>query len=343
MPYTRAGSKKQYIRVGRVRVSAGTESREDAAALEAKLNHELWLTQRMGVKPRHSWKEAAVRWCKEKAHKETIDRDIEKLKWLDRHLGGVSDIDSITRERIDRVLQDRAGVSTEIPKSANSTANRYVALISSILYAAEREWAWGSRAPTLRRYPEPKDEQRWLTVQEWKRLSLELPSHLRLAATFSISTGLRESKVFGLKWSAVDLMRCSLNFTGTENKLGNSIPLNATAIRVLTESRSLAAVSLEHVFLYNGHPIQQHGPRAWRSAFERAEIEYMKWHGLRGTFNSWLAQAGVPREIRMRLVGHTTGEIHDRYTHLAVEHLRPYSAIIDTLLVQQTGESEASA
>lgn len=331
--YRRPGSSNWYI-TG-LRISTGTDDKKAAEAYAAKLKLQSWERERMGAKPPRSWKEATVRWLTEKAHKHDIEGDRAKLRWIDQHLGAVSDLQEITRERIDGIMLERGGVSASDSRPGNSTSNRYVALISAILNAAEREWEWGNRAPVLRRYPEPKEEQRWLTVEEWRRLENALPKHLRLAATFSISTGLREAKVFGLRWTQVSMNQRSLSFTGTANKIGASIPLNATALSVLAECRSLPVISPEHVFLYQGHALRGVQHYTWEGAFKRAGVEYMKWHGLRHTFNSWLAQNGVPEEIRKKLMGHSTGSVHQRYTHFEVEHLRPYSEVIDRVLNEQ--------
>lgn len=277
-----------------------------------------------------------MRWAKEKAHKVSIENDLGKIEWLDEHFGSVHDINTITRERVDGIMQLR-GVSVQA-SSANSTANRFVALISGILNAAEREWEWGTKAPVLKRYHEPPSNGRALTLEEWRKLEKELPRHLKLAAAFSISTGLREAKVFGLKWKM--LTDGSLTFTGTTNKLGNSIPLNASALAVLSECRLTQIVSPEYVFLYNGKPMQEHGQRSFAKAVERAQIGHVMWKDFRTTFNSWLAQAGVPEEIRKRLMGHKTNSVHDRYTRLYVEHLRPFSEIIDSVLAQSAGQNE---
>lgn len=54
---------------------------------------------------------------------------------------------------------------------------------------------------------------------------------------------------------------------------------------------------------------------------------------MRHCANSWLAQRGVPREIRARLGDWSLGkEAIDGYTHLFIEHLRPYVAMIDQAL-----------
>jgi integrase len=44
-------------------------------------------------------------------------------------------------------------------------------------------------------------------------------------------------------------------------------------------------------------------------------------HSLRHTFISLMANLGVPRELRMKLAGHTS-EVHDRYSHLELETFR---------------------
>jgi integrase len=339
MPFRREGSSLWYIRVKGVRKSSGTEIYEDAKALEDRLNHQAWLNNRMGLPAPKSWKEAVVRWCKEKKHKASFQDDLDKIRWLDTFLGSVEDIGRITRDQVDGIMLSRAGVSGDVPGPSNATANRYVALVSGILNAAEREWGWGNRAPKLRRYPEQAGGGRCLTVDEWKALETASPEHLRFTEKFSIASGLREGKVFGLQWSMVDFQNRSLSFTGTDNKLGNTIPLNETAMSVLHAIRSKPVVHATHVFTWDGRPMKEHGQAAFRKAVERAGIGHVRWHDLRHTFNSWLAQNGVPSEIRKRLMGHKTSEVHDRYTHLYVEHLRPYSAIIDSLLSQSTGQT----
>lgn len=45
-------------------------------------------------------------------------------------------------------------------------------------------------------------------------------------------------------------------------------------------------------------------------------------HSLRHSFNSHLANAGVPEEVRMRLTGHSSKMMNSRYTHMEVNTLR---------------------
>jgi integrase len=45
-------------------------------------------------------------------------------------------------------------------------------------------------------------------------------------------------------------------------------------------------------------------------------------HSLRHSFSSMLARGGVSEETRMRLTGHSSRDIHQRYTHFDVDRLQ---------------------
>lgn len=355
MPFKREGSKFWWITVDGVRKSSRTTDYEAAKALEGKLTHRNWLQSHMGLKPPRSWQEAVVKFLKERQHQKSISDTTQRLAWFDPYLGKIEDIRSISRDMMHEIMQAR-GIRMKEAFSSNSTANRYVAAVSSVLTAACREWDWIERTPKFLSYPEPDGREVCLTVEEWRLLERELPQHLRWAATFSLATGLRDGKVFGLEWQQIDMNERRLTTQGTANKLGVTIPLNETAMRVLREIKADPVRHMSRVFTYKGKPIDDYG-RAWQKAQVRAGLATIEkwqdeegkherftgfpWHGLRHTFNSWLAQQGVSKEIRNLLCGWSSGkkDTADRYTHLFVEHLRPYCEVIDTVLAQTAGEN----
>ncbi len=67
--------------------STGTEDKAKAQEYHDKLKASLWEQQRLGIKPRRSWKEAVVRWLAETSEKTTHHQDVKKLRWLDSFLG----------------------------------------------------------------------------------------------------------------------------------------------------------------------------------------------------------------------------------------------------------------
>ena len=48
----------------------------------------------------------------------------------------------------------------------------------------------------------------------------------------------------------------------------------------------------------------------------------LSFHSLRHGFSSALANAGIPADVRMKLTGHKSVGVHQRYTHVELEPLR---------------------
>jgi hypothetical protein len=144
MPFKRAGSEHWWIRVGGVRKSSGTTDYKEAKALEAKHKHDRWLNEYMGVKPKRTWQEAVEQRAKEVAQSMTSWSDErQRLLWWDKHLRHVKDLNEITREMIAGIIESNRPVNLAGPSSQNTTANKYLRAVSTILNAAERKWAWG--------------------------------------------------------------------------------------------------------------------------------------------------------------------------------------------------------
>lgn len=365
MPFKRKGSPYYYCYVSGVRISLKTRSLEDARKAEAKLKHEHWEQKRLGVKPKKSWPETIERWVHERADKRSLASDLHRLRKLDPYFVPVGDINEITRDFVHGIMS-LWGVDLANPTPQNSSANRYVALISAILNAAEREWEWGNRAPKLRMYPEPEGRDRWLTVEEWRRLEKELPVHLRGPATFALCTGLRLSSVFQMTWSQVNLTEHWMSFSGSANKRGNVIPLNSSAMSILLAIHKAPIRDIKYVFTYRGRHLQHYG-KAWYKALARARLggndanilvwdgsrapvldrtpaqqhrgDSVSWHTLRHTFATWLRHGGAPDWAIDALGGWSRAATRERYSHAAVEPLRQYAAIIDRVLAG-TSEKE---
>jgi integrase len=51
-------------------------------------------------------------------------------------------------------------------------------------------------------------------------------------------------------------------------------------------------------------------------------ISSLSFHSLRHSFTSALANAGVAEEVRMKLTGHSTRDVHAGYSHHEMELLR---------------------
>lgn len=168
-------------------------------------------------------------------------------------------LSEITRDLIDRIGEVKA------KESSQPNANRYLALIRSILRRARDDWEWVHHIPKVRLYRESKRRLRWITRDEAVKLLAELPPHLAEMARFSLSTGLRQRKLSYLRWDQVDRARKVAWIHAGAARSGRAIavPLNEDALEVL---RSRQGQHGQYVFTYQGKPVERCTTKTWDRA-----------------------------------------------------------------------------
>lgn len=318
------------------RKTTGTVDREEAEEFEERERQRLWRLHKLGDKSFVLWREAAERWMKTTAKRST-DMDKMILKWLDPYIGD-EPIRAIDRNAIDELRQ-----AARDEGWAESTVDRYMCLMRSILNACADEWHLIERAPKVPMFNPERPEPRWLTKDEWARLHAELPEHLQLAAHFAVLTGLRMRAMLGLTWQRIDMDAGRLWVPGRQQKgkrtLG--IPISKEAMRVLKKLRKLNPEG-DHVFQWQGEPIDDVNGISFQKALKRAKIEGANWHTFRHTFASWAVQAGVTLQELMDLGGWRDIRSVLVYAHLAPDHLAKAASKISTKRAQPKRADNAS-
>lgn len=285
----------------------------------------LWEQDRLGVKPRYSWQQAAIRWIEETSHKATHHQDVAKLKWLHPILGDLM-LDEITLDVIASIKTAR------LKEVGKSTTNRYLAVVRAILKRAVDEWDWLEKSPKVKLFKEPEGRIRFITPEQVQRLLIELPVHQRDLVLLALLTGQRQANIVNLEWAQVNLLSeqpCFwINAAESKTRKAINVPLNREALAVL--HRQLGKHPAR-VFTYAGKPIANANTRAWRKALKRAGIEDFRWHDLRHTFCSWHRMRGTPTHELQQLGGWKTSAMVERYSHLSPDHLSNTAARLDSV------------
>ena len=290
----------------RIRESLKTSDKKAAQQLHDIRKGELWRARILKEKPKKTWNDATARWLLERGHKKSVKDDQDKIGYLKGKFGSLL-LSDVTRDLIEESLP--ADVKP-------ATRNRYRALIRAILRAAEREWDWLDKAPSLRVEQEPRRRVAFLTREQADLLVTALPETYRTAVRFALLTGLRKSNAMGLMWENVDLARGMVIVHADEAKAGERIlvPLNSQARQML---EALSGERIGRVF----NCPERISPSVWKRATETAGVPWLRFHDLRHTWASWHAQAGTPMSVLQELGGWHSPQMVQRYAHLSPEHL----------------------
>ena len=301
----------------RIQRSTGTEDRQQALEFEAKIHSDLWRVYHLGEKPRILWKEAVVRFMREKQNKDSSN-EISIFKYLDPYFGHLY-VDEIRRMHVDDIIQQRLkeGVS-------NATVNRLLQKLRAVLNKAHKEWEVKCEPPYIKLLKEPKKRVRWLAEPEALRLINALPSHIADMATLALETGLRESNVTLLRWEQVDFSQRIIYIEGEDilkSEQAFVVPLSDAAVDVI--KRQVGNHS-SRVFTYKGNPIRRANTKVFKNVCAELGIEDFRWHDLRHTWATWHVQRGTPLEVLQELGGWSDYKMVKRYAHFTHQHLQQY-------------------
>lgn len=215
------------------------------------------------------------------------------------------------------------------------TINYELALMSHAFNLARKEWEWVSENPVSRVSREKVNNlrERWLTFEEEERLLQASPRWLQELTIFSLETGLRQSEVLSLQWPQVDLFRKTLTILEQKNRGKDVLPLNERAMEVLKARAKVRQIKTNYVFFSkNGNRfLARNLITAFSSALNLASIENFRWHDLRHTFATRLAQAGVDLYTVQKLGRWKEVKMVQRYAHHYPESLRKGIGVLDEI------------
>ena len=188
---------------------------------------------------------------------------------------------------------------------APSTINHKGRILRQVTRLAWKRWKWIDRPPDIRLLPETPREV-FLTAEQVDALIKACPDD-RAAAYILLAayTGIRRGHMLRLTHHDVegDFLRLDRSGKVARRQL---VPLHPR-VQAIAKALPLGVSS---------NALQA----AWSAAREATGIE-CRWHDLRHTCASWLAQAGVPLHTIGEILGHSSPTMTRRYAHLAPSHL----------------------
>jgi integrase len=148
-----------------------------------------------------------------------------------------------------------------------------------------------------------------------------LPADLADLATFAYLTGWRKGEVLALEWRDVTLDRrggtivgatVSLPAARSKNKKSRKVVARDALLDVLLRRVAVRRLDCPQVFHRDGTAVRSFR-RTWLTACKAVGVDGLLFHDLRRSAVRNMVRAGVPELVAMRISGHRTRSVFDRY------------------------------
>jgi integrase len=212
---------------------------------------------------------------------------------------------------------------------------RTPARVNRYLSALRSAWNWGRDAglvPQERTWPdrvlftEPKGRVRYLADADLKAVleaAAALSSTIHAAIVVSLGCGIRSSELLRLKWADIDLDRQQLRIAKAKNvgadgeTRSRSVYLPALVVSALRELRKAPVVGQHVVCDEAGQSVTKGWLKhRWELVRAAAKLQDFRWHDLRHSCASFLAQSGANLLEIGSVLGHKSVATTLRYAHL---------------------------
>jgi len=245
-------------------------------------------------------------------HLRSKKRDQLSARTLLRFFSGKR-LDSITPSLIEDYISQR-----RLTGVANATINRELSCLKRMFNLAIK-WDGANSNPVndVDRLEEPPGRTRCLTPEEAQLLLSASADYFRPILLTALNTGMRLTEILTLTWDQVyieSVIDPYIELDITKNNRKRFIPLNEDMIELLS---NLPRGNSKNVFLgLHSQPLRD-VRKPFLAACQVAGICNFRFHDLRHTFASHFLMNGGDLLTLKEILGHSTLEMVQRYSHLA--------------------------
>jgi integrase len=259
--------------------------------------------------------------------KKSLDRAKLSVKHLRRTFVGVR-APNITTTMVNAYIKKRQ----QKEGAANGSINRELAALKAMFnLAAKQTPPKVAYVPYIPKLEENNVRKGFFEYGNFLALRGELPDYLKGFATFAYKTGWRVSEITGLTWDQVDRGQgiVRLEVGDTKNKEGRTVYLDEELREAFSQQwvKRQSGKLTPYVFPNREGTGKIRDFRdAWATGCKKAKIGKRWFHDFRRSAVRDMVRSGIPDLVAMKISGHKTRSVFDRYNIVSDTDLKEAAA-----------------
>jgi integrase len=229
---------------------------------------------------------------------------------------------------------------------SDQTVAKDVKAIGSVLNSARRQGLILHNPVEAIDLPRARSHERDVFTQEEVKALLDFASpDWKTAILLGHYVGSRLSDTVSLSWANVDLVEGVIFYTQGKTGKRVEVPIHPQLEEHLLglageDPRGSLSPALAQLSTGGQYGLsRQFGAIMAQAGIDRRQVQTsrnhkfsrLSFHSLRHGFSSALANAGISADVRMKLTGHQSVDVHRKYTHMELEPLRKAIAALPSL------------